>query len=216
MNKGIAEIIGLFIGDGCLSRYFSKYENRWKSIVLFTGNLYNDKKYYENILQPLILKNFGVRGYIYHRNDDNTLRYFIDSKKLINYLLKMGFKFGSKTNSCKIPITILGNKELEIACICGIFNADGTVYRRYSKKYKGHSKFYKKYAVVQIKMKNKVLIRQIRNILQKTGFKLNKVTKDKGCWLIRITNQKYVEKFFKEIATTHPYHLTRYKNIKTT
>jgi len=214
MNENVAEMIGLFLGDGCLSRYFSKYNKKWISVLLFTGNLQNDKEYYESILRPIILKFFKTKGYMRYRVDDNTIRYFIFNKNLINYLIEIGFRFGSKTNSCRIPDSIFNDKRLRIACVRGIFNADGTVYRRYRKKYKNQPRFYGNYAVIQFKMKSKVLIEQIRYILQNDDFVVNKISKVENYFLIRITNQKYVNRFFKEIAINHPYHLTRYADIK--
>jgi hypothetical protein len=212
MNADTAELIGFFIGDGCLCRYFSKYDSRWKSVVLFTGNLKNDRTYYEEVLRPIIMKNFNVNGYVYLRRKDNTIRYSIFSEKVIEYFLKMGFKFGPKFNSYNIPLCI-NNRFLEKAFIRGIFNADGTVYRRYNKRYRNHPIFYGKYAIVQFKLKNSALIRSIRTMLQRSGFNVNRITRTREYYLIRITDQEHVERFFKEIATNHPYHLKRYENI---
>jgi hypothetical protein len=213
MNTDLAELVGVFIGDGCLSRYFSKYDGRYKKVVLFTGNLENDMEYYEKVLKPIIINNFGVSGYIYFRKDDCTIRYSLFCSKIIEFLFNLGFKFGSKSSSCKIPDAI-NSRNLEIACVRGIFNSDGTVYRRYGRRFNNHKVYYKNYAVVQFKMKSKTLVSQIRYILQRNGFKVNKLTNTERYSLIRITDQKYVEMFFNEIATNHHYHLQRYANIK--
>lgn len=161
MDIELAELVGVFIGDGCLSRYFSNYDNRWKSVVLFTGNLENDEEYYERVLRPIVMKNFNVKGYIYFRKSDSTIKYSIFCKKMISYFLKTGFKFGPKYNSCTVP----------------------------------------------------AFINNIEDMLRRNGFKANRITKSGDYSLIRITNQEHVERFFKEIATNHPYHTERYENI---
>ena len=111
---------------------------------------------------------------------------------------------GYKTNKVSIPNKILNSTKLSIACLRGIFNTDGSVYRMYSKMYAGQHKFYANYAVVEIKIKSEILIHQIESILIRLKFHPNKVRKGKtGAFLIRLTSQTEIERFISLIVMRH-------------
>jgi len=213
-NESLSEFIGALIGDGCLSKYWSKYDNRWRYVVAFTGQWNEDHQYYKKIIQPIVLKEFGVRGYIYHRKDDNTVRFFIQSKRVVSLLNSLGLPIGVKKN-ITIPKDFKNNLNLAKSCIRGIFNTDGSVYRRYSKQYSSHPKYYKNYAVIQFKMRNRNVIKFIKYSLEKLGLKLTKIgLENKVYWVTRITSQKDIERFFEELEINHQHHLKRFREIK--
>lgn len=213
LNEDIAEVIGAFIGDGCISTY--KENGRERTVVLFTGHWKNDRAYYLTKLVPIIRKKFGGFRKTYHRIDDNTIRYVLCDKKIIRFFKKMGMPIGEKENLIRVPIEISSNKRCTKACIRGIFNTDGSVYSRYSKQYTGHARLYRSYAVVQFKMKSNEVILWIKKQLEDLGIKVNRTTKVLNCNIIRITDQDSVKKFFGEIGFTHPYHKKRYMEIIT-
>jgi len=216
MNEDLAEVVGAFIGDGCLSRYYIKNREKWQEVILFTGSWQKDSPYYKKIIQNIITKEFKLKCELYHRLDDDTVRFRTYDKGFISFLLKMGFKFGPKAHNVKIPDIILSKDSLLKGCIRGIFNTDGTIYQRYSKKYSGHPKHYANYKVVQFKSKSLKLMRQIRTILLKLEFMPNKIIKDgknSNCYVCRLTSQKDIEVFDNEINTTHQYHMDRYNSI---
>jgi intein/homing endonuclease len=216
INEETAEIVGAFIGDGCLSKW--RAENREVRIVLFTGSWENDLPYYEERILPIIRK--GTKSSItpYHRKSENAVLVRIRDKGLVEFLLSLGFNFGKKGERIVIPKVIANDSILAKACVRGIFNTDGSVYRRYTKIYKKHgmkSLSILNHAVIQIKMKSRPLIQQIHDLLVSFGYRPNKIASDgNGSWLVRVNRQDDIEKFFKEIATTHPYHAQRYNNIK--
>lgn len=209
LNEELAEFIGAFIGDGCLSRYPRKNRPNDTTVIAFTGSWNNDSQYYKEVIKQIIKSNFDNLGYLYHRKKDDTVRYFIYNKEVISFLIMLGYGFGPKTNNVKIPKKILKNYKLSIPCIRGIFNTDGCIYRRYSKKYKNHSKEYLNYRVIQFKMNSKVLLDQIKEILNRLDIKSNKVIQDKNSFVLRITSQNDVKKFVKLINTKHKHHLER-------
>jgi hypothetical protein len=212
INEDVAETIGVFIGDGCLSEYFSRFDKRQRRVVLFTGSWENDRKYYEKTIVPILQKKFNVKSNIHKRKDNNSLKFLTFNRELITFLLDIGFSFGEKAKICKIPAA-LESRRLVIPCIRGIFSADGSVYRRYSKKYSGHPRHYKNYAVVELKMASKQLIEQIKNNLEYFEIITNKITMNEEYYVLRITKQKSVDKFFRIFKIRHPYHLKRYLRI---
>ena len=212
LNEDLAEIVGAFIGDGCLSRYYIKKRKKWQQVVLFTGSWKNDSLYYKNVIQPIIQKYFKIQCELYHRKDDNTVLFRTYDKNFIQFFLSLGFNFGPKAGNVTIPNNILIDKQLVKGCIRGVFNTDGTVYQRYSRKHRNHPKHYTDYKVVQFKSKSKELMKQIRAVLLDFGFKPNRLIADgKACKAVvcRITSQNKINKFEKEINTTHPYHMKR-------
>ena len=216
LDEEMAEVIGAFIGDGCLSKWNA--DGREKRAVVFTGSWKNDTAYYNDVIVP------SIKGWTkssitpYHRKKENTILVRIFDKGMIDFLLQLGFNFGKKAGTVVVPDAILYNPSLAKACVRGIFNTDGTVYRRYSRLYVKHgmiSSSMLNYAVVQIKMKSKYLIQQVYDILQSLGYRPNKIASDNnGSWLVRLNRQEEIARFFSEIATTHSYHIQRYNNIK--
>ena len=87
LTEDVAEVVGAFIGDGCLSRYFIRKRKKWQDVLLFTGSWKNDSLYYRKIIQPIIAKTFKIDGEFYHRKDDDTIRYRVYDKKVISFLL---------------------------------------------------------------------------------------------------------------------------------
>jgi hypothetical protein len=167
MNEELAELFGTMIGDGCLSRYKSG-----KCVALLTGNLLHDYDYYINIIQPILRKNFKIEGYVYKRKKRNCV-YFWMGKKVFDYFLSFDFPIGKK-KELSIPRIILYDKEYSVACLRGIFNTDGSIYRRYSKKYAGHLRVYH-HLVIQFKMNSKTVIEQIKEILNLLSIKTTKI-----------------------------------------
>jgi len=197
MHKDLAEVTGALIGDGCLSKYWSKSEKLWRYEVAFTGNK-NEYSYYSDFVQPVIKNEFGQKGYLYKRKDGYT-RYHIKSKKVFSYFKSLQIPIGKKSTKLTIPTGIIKNQKLAIACLRGIMDTDGSIYRRYNKKYNKHSKIYD-YQVIQLKMKSKKVIEQARKVLAKTGIKSNKITENGGCYLTRVTSQKDVKIFIEKIG----------------
>jgi len=210
VNEGLAEFIGAFVGDGCLSCYKRSDRNGNIEEIQFTGSWEKDSPYYLEIIQPIVRENFNVSGNIKHRKDDDTVRFRITNKKVISFLRNLGFNFGPKATIVKIPDKILNDPSLHKSFLRGLFNTDGTIYKRYSKKYKNHNKFYQNYKVVQFKMASEELILQVHSMLEELGFNPNRVIKTNDCWVCRVTFQKDVNNFGKEIITNHKYHRERF------
>ncbi len=212
LNENIAEIAGALIGDGCISRYKTK-EGRIRIFLLLSGHSANDLPYYRNTIMPIFKKEFGVNGRLYLRKDTKAILYWIGNKEVIAYFVKLGLPVGKKSSSIRIPAVIHRDPVLLKACIRGIFNTDGCVYRRYSKKFKGQRTRYMNYAVIQFKMKSKPLLEQIRHTLLKMGYKVNALRKVNAVYVLRITHQHYVKLFMDDFSINHPYHLERFDGI---
>lgn len=211
INEGLAEVYGAMLGDGCLSQYFSKCEKREKHCSLLTGHTH-DEPYYRKIIQPIFIREFGIGGCIRFREKVNAVRFETCNKKVFIFFKELGFPVGEKGNRLRIPEVILFDDKLAIACVRGIFDTDGSVYKRYSKQYKKHTRFYN-YNVIQFKLICYKIIEQIKYILNKVNIKTTKISEYKNSFTLRITDQKEIYKFMNLVKPNNNWHIERYLKI---
>ena len=209
VNAKLAEFTGAMIGDGCLSLVHSRSENRIRKIALLTGNIKHDVEYYEQVIRPIIRTEFNVSGYLQMRHKRNCV-YLVMSSGVFDFLSKTGLPVGLKTN-LQIPKVILQNKEYSKACLRGIFDTDGSIYRRYSKRYFGHTRVYD-HMVIQFKLASKKVIEQIKQILDGLDIITNKIIQESNSYVLRITTQESVKRFMEIIRPSSRYHVERYIN----
>lgn len=210
LNEELAEFVGAFVGDGCLSRYKRTNRKGHTEELQFTGSWNKDSQYYLEIIQPILKKHFNFEGNLAHRKDDNTVRLRTTKKEIVSFLKDLEFEPGPKNKTVKIPKEILEDSSLHKSFLRGLFNTDGSIYKRYNKQYENHPKFYSKYKIIQFKLASKELIFQLNHLLKELGFAPNRVTRINDCWVCRITLQKDVRTFGNEIITNHNYHKKRF------
>ena len=210
LNEDLAELYGAMIGDGCLSNYLSNYEKREIFCTLITGHTH-DYHYYKKILQPIMLNEFGIKGCIRFRSDCNATRFETTFKSVFDFFKESGFPVGLKKNLF-IPNAIIHDNNLSIACIRGIFDTDGSIYSRYSKRYSNHLRHYN-YLVIQFKLKSKEVINQIKLILDRNNIKTTKIGDLQNMYyVVRITSQESIHKFMELVKPSNKYHTARYLN----
>ncbi len=209
ISKEFAELYGVLLGDGCLSKYNTSDRKTPTYCTLFTGHTH-DLPYYVEKLRPFLEKLFGVSGYLQKRKGMECIALSTKYKIVFDAFVSLGFPTGTKSN-LRIPDLIFNDNPLAISCVRGIFDTDGTVYNRYSKKYANHARHYS-YKVVQIKMKEPLLIAQAKQILNRNEIRTTKITVDNNAHLVRITHQQSVDKFFSVFKPSNKYHTERYLN----
>ena len=97
----------------------------------------------------------------------------------------------------KIPKLLIEtkNKEIYLSFIKGLFDTDGCVYLRY-----------KKYPVISITIKSKMLIRQLEDMFKKLGF----ITSGNK-WTIILNGPTMFKKWVKEIGSNNPKNISKLK-----
>ncbi len=156
-----------------------RYETKGQSIseVAFTGNM-SEFPYYETFVKPTFESALGVTGRLYLRESDHTTRYVIYSKEVVQYLSMLGLPLGKKYDA-SIPPAIL-EQGLVTHCIRGFYHAEGSIYRRYSKAYRGHPKIYDNLLTLQIRAKLKTLMNQVAEELFQLQILCNRLTAKDG------------------------------------
>jgi intein/homing endonuclease len=190
-DSDLAEVIGLLLGDGCISRFFSA--NRTRLEVAFTGNLC-EFDYYRGFVKRTIERHFPLKGQLILRGD-NTVRLHYRSTRLASFLLSIGVPLGRKTDA-RIP-EFVSRAGQDIAFVRGFYQAEGSLYRRYSRKYAGHRRIYSNLMVLQFRCKLKTLMGELRDVLLKLGLKPNRIGERDGVYTFRLTDQTEIQRFFK-------------------
>ena len=151
LDEGLAEFIGVYLGDGTLTRYQ----------LVISGDSRYDYPYYE-YLSKLIYKLFGIGVSIRKEKNHNTLLLTISSKNVCSFLQdNFNLNYGHKIiNKSIIPEKILNDEKLSIACLRGLIDTDGAVSRRG----RNGSQF-----CIQFTAHNKLLLDQVNEIGKKLG-----------------------------------------------
>jgi len=172
------------------------YRGREYYVVAYTGSS-SEYWYYEQVIQPTFRAELGVAGNLYKRKDGTT-RYHIRGEKVATAFLSLGIPLGKKHDACIPPAVFESGKVIEF--IRGLYHAEGSIYRRYSKMYNRMKRVYDNLLVVQIRMKLPTLMRQIDDELLKLGIKTTRLGSKDGVYTLRITDQAMIRKFFEIIG----------------
>src|SRR5439155_24515162 len=187
-----SEILGIMFGDGSLSR-----SERSVQIVI-TGNKVDDEKYLLGHVRGLFLKAFDLELTSRYRHGENTMDPYRHSKKVASVLHSWGMPFGlKKLEDLRPKIDVIPS-----AFIRGVFDTDGSVYRKYGP-----------YAQIQFKTVSKNLMSFIRDKLTKLGLHPTRIRPDETKHRFLHCRQKEVETFFRLVKPSNPKHLERLKRI---
>ncbi len=195
-NEKLAELIGIILGDGNVNYY-----KRGKKIGVYQVTIAGDKKldrdYHLNHVSPLFNELFDVeiKEKISKKNNGRFL--VISSKQLVNFFIENGLKSGDKIrNQVTIPPWIKENPAYLKACIRGLYDTDGSVYKLTNQN---------SYQVC-FTNRNRVLLDDTRNALLSLGIMVSKITKEKD---ILITKKSELRKFLNEVGFQNPKHLNK-------
>ncbi len=76
-NENLAELLGIILGDGCLSRSGNKY------VLYICGHKIDDLEYYKNVVTYLLKDVFNKIVKINFKRNENTLFVRFSDKKNI-------------------------------------------------------------------------------------------------------------------------------------
>lgn len=191
-TEALSEIIGIFIGDGNLSR-------RQARISL---NLKKDKKYAQYI-STLIESVFKIDAPIFKRRYKSVLEIVVSGVNFVKYLNKLGLPTGDKIKQgLDIPLWIQRNEKFAKACLRGIFDTDGCTYVD-THRYK--NKTYKHIGLAYTSFSPR-LITSLVGILSDLGY--TPTTKSKNRVFLRREDE--VKNFFWEIRPIAERHVDTY------
>jgi DNA-binding transcriptional regulator WhiA len=201
LNENTSELIGAYLGDGYIYRKNRKYQ------IGFTGNIVTDKEYFD-YLRDLLLKEFSKE--VIPKERSGGLRITFYSKKVCEFLLdEIGLPHGEgKCEKAFIPNNIISDWGLCKNLIRGLFDTDGSVF--VSKKPR-----LKKYPSIELTTCSKKLVEQVKEILEKQGFRVSNIwsfdskkSKRTG-YRVGLNGQDNLKRWINEIGFSNPWKMQR-------
>jgi hypothetical protein len=201
LTKELSYFIGLFIGDGFANKYGYHY------IVQFTGDKRKELDFYSKIISRITFELFHLSPIIRADRFSNTLRVNFFSVNLFNLIIeRFKIKSGRKSKEVLIPEEILNSSpEVLLACIAGIYDAEGSFYFDKRKNYKTL------YPVICLHMNNPLLIKQISDIFMKNNIKHSFTSNYSTLY---IYGKKSINNFLSKIKLLNPKYIPRIELLK--
>jgi intein/homing endonuclease len=188
-----SEILGVLFGDGSLLRTEGSIQ------IAITGNKVDDEMYLLGHVRILFLKVFDLELTSRYRHGENTMDLYRHSKKVASILHSWGMPFGLKKLEAPRPKL----EVIPVEFIRGVFDTDGSVYRKYGP-----------YAQIQFKAVSKSLMSFIREHLLVLGFHPTRLRPDEAKFRFSLCRQHEVDTFFRTVSPTNPKHLERLRRIR--
>jgi flagellar protein FlaI len=205
-NFDLAYETGFHIGDANMF-YRVKYASYR---VGYYGNNISERKFYEEILLPLLEKLFGIKSKV--KNQDNTCYIRIFSKNLVRFKQKLGLPIGNKSQLLKIPKFLRESQDQLRYFIAGLFDSDGCVKR--IKREQGI------YPRLNITLKNEYIIKELSQIFPEFGISSTfyreehydeRIKKYTVIWKIDVNGYANLKKFLALFPIKNLNHLERLK-----
>ena len=198
ISERLAELIGIILGDGNVN-YYKKGKNIGVYQVNIAGDKNLDREYHLTYVALLFKELFGL-GPVEKLSKTNNGRYLIiSSKQLVVFLISQGLKSGDKIkNQVRIPSWIKENPKYLKACLRGLFDTDGSIYKITNQN--SYQISFTNY--------NTTLLNDVRDGLLSLGIGVSNITKGKD---ITITKKSELRKFLKEVGFKNSRHLTKVK-----
>lgn len=197
-SEKLAELIGIILGDGNIN-----YRKKGKKIGVYqvniAGDKYLDKEYHLDYVTSLFKELFGVKPKEKLPKDSNGRHVIISSKQLVNFFISSGLNHGNKIkNQVTIPPWIKENSSYLRACLRGLFDTDGSVY-----KLTNQNSFQ-----ICFTNYNRTLLNDVRDGLLSLEIGVSNITKNKE---ITITKKSELRKFLNEVGFQNSRHLNKVK-----
>jgi len=191
----LAEFYGIMLGDGNLTKIKSYKIGTYQARI--SGDSRFDREYLLNYVKPLIEKLFSIEVVYFKVKNKNTFVLVATSRKIVEFLESKGFVPGNKIkNQLVIPNWINSNREYVKACIRGLYDTDGGIYKL------NHQSSIQ----IVITNYNQKLLRQVRDSLILLGISPSNIATQNKIYLTKRTE---LRKFLKQIGFRNSKHANK-------
>ncbi len=199
-NDKLAEFAGAVLGDGHVEY------NKEKGVyhIRIAGDLVKDKDYHINYLRDIIEKTFNLKASEIKRLKSNERFLDIYSINIVKFFMSMGINPGDKIrNQSTIPVWIWKDKKFLMACVRGLIDTDGSVFRMSNQDPN----------LIRINFTNHniTLLNDTRKAFLNLGFHPSKIINNRQ---FHISRQDEIKKYLKEIGFSNKKHKDRLKMMK--
>lgn len=126
IDKDIALLYGVLLGDGCLSLVYPKNRKSPLKFITITGSSKDDLPFFEQVIHPILRKLRGKNTNIKFRKNCNAIEFNFTDYKLFDFIHSLGFPLGEKLNRLFIP-AIFYDLNLVKYVVSGFFSTDGSL-----------------------------------------------------------------------------------------
>ena len=215
IDGDLAELLGIHVGDGCISK------NERYSEYYLGGDLTEEREYHDSWVGPLFNKKIMLpllnRKIVYKEHPKvGVYGFYLFNHTVVQFFEKLGIKAGSKLH-VTIPQVILDQPPLHKRFLRGLFDTDGTLY---FDKNRSAKQPVNKVPMIRLGSVSKLLIQQVHEMLQGLGIhsRIMKPWKGKrnknALHAVTISRKKDIHYFIENIEFKNTKHVTRWKVYK--
>ncbi len=185
----LAEVIGILFGDGSI------YANPSKGVyqVKVALNIKLEQEYGRQFVQPLFKELFGLEGKVVSAPRIGVMYLYFSSRELVGVLGRLGIPPGLAKRSAGIPAWIKERDDFLAACLRGLIDTDGSIFRLSKRDYK--------LLRISFKNTNSKLLEDARLAFLKLGFHPSKLIQNNQFFL---TRKEDVRRYAAEIGFNNP------------
>lgn len=201
-NEKLAEIIGIMLGDGCL--YKGKKKGNYQIVVTSGKNERHWINYVRTQFSNYFKKEFKIVEIKF------GIQAKIGSKEVFEYLIEKGLFHGNKVdNKVTIPSWVFENNKFLVKTVQGLFDTDGSIYKKYGK-----------YAQIEFKFGCVETTTSVCNAVKALEFNPTKIQRQYNkltggyLWRFYLSRQAEIDSFFTLIQPKNQKHIDRYNKIR--
>lgn len=195
-DRKLAEFVGIMLGDGNI------FVNKDVAQIRIAGDPQSEMDFMLNFIKPLIADLFKIVPRVVFHKTKNEMFIAIENRNLVEFLLSIGLAQGNKIkNQVSIPSWIRKDKTLLKACLRGLIDTDGSVFRMSKKDFDNPR--------ISFKSNNRRLLEDVRNSLIELGFHPSKIIINQ----VYISRLSDVKKFDETIGFNNPKHKIKLNQI---
>lgn len=199
LNKKTALFYGIMMGDGCLSRAAGKY------FISISGNIHDDRPFYDNVLGPIVEKLRGRPTRYRIRPKYGKIEFNFTDKELFSAIHKLGFPIGLKGRKLCTPPMFRGKLFKHV--VAGLFSTDGCLVLTNNNGIL--------YPRIEIQSISKKMLVQVRDFLNKNGLKGYVYKVNNGqIYRLQYNGKKNLAKFERLIGFSNPKHKAKCEKFR--
>jgi len=215
MDGDLAELLGIHIGDGCISK------NKRYSEYYLGGDIKEEKEYHDKwvsslfnkkVMIPLLNKKINYKEH----PKVGVYGFYIFNDKIVNFFEKQGMCVGTKIG-VRVPKDIIKSKKFSLRFLRGLFDTDGNIYFDKNRSCKNPIN---NRPLIKIDSVSKGLIDDVFIMIKKLGLNprlknpyQGKRDKNKVHTVVLYRN-KDIDYYINEIGFKNPKHYTKWQVFK--
>ena len=183
-TPGLAEFMGIMIGDGHISHF---------QIVISLGNKEKEYAYY---IVELFNNIFDARPKIAARSSGYLDVYF-GSVDLVKWFREQGLVSNKVKSQVCVPAWIMSRRDFMKRFIKGFFDTDGSIYRlKYGRQ-------------IAFRNESAPILQALQVMLRKLEYKPSVISSGK----VYLTRKEDIQKFFREVSPANRRHIQRFRSF---